>query len=366
MGAIAATICAALLVLGYEAGSLPAQGKTDPAADKSGKAAGTLRASGGKLRPAGVTPKIEVAIQKGLRYLARTQNRDGSWRSAGGYGSYPVAMTGLAGTALVASGSTTTRGPFALQVRRSVDFLVRNAMSNGLITAMQEESRPMYGHGFAVIFLAQVYGMEEDLARQKRLHRVLSKAVKLIASSQSAAGGWLYAPDDNGDEGSVTVTQVQALRACRNTGIAVPIKVIRAAVKYIADCQNSDGGISYSKNSRGSSRPPITAAAVAVLYNAGKYDDPMAEKALQYALRTLPVTGGSGHHYYAHYYLAQALYQRGGKDWTKYFSGKSNWLLRQQRADGSWQGDGVGTTYGTAIALTILQLPYALLPIYQR
>ncbi len=319
-----------------------------------------------KLTPAGVTPEVEVAIRKGLGYLARTQNRDGSWRSTGGYGTYPVAMTALAGVALVASGSTTTRGPYALQIRRSVDFLVRNAMANGLISVLHEESCPMYGHGFSMLYLAQVYGMEEDLARQKRLHRVLRNGVELIARSQSGAGGWIYAPDSNGDEGSVTVTQVQALRAARNIGVVVPIQVIRAAVKYIADCQNPDGGISYSKRNRGASRPAITAAAVAVLYNAGRYDDPMAEKAMTYALRTVPVSGRFGHSLYAHHYLAQALYQRGGKDWDKYYAGRSTWLVRHQRADGSWQGGIVGATYGTALALTALQLPYSLLPIYQR
>ena len=319
-----------------------------------------------KLRPRGVTAKIEISIRRGLDYLKKSQSRDGFWRSAGGYGSYPVAMSALAGTALMCSGSTTTRGPYAVPIRRCVNYLTKNAMRNGLITSLAEESRPMYGHGFSLIFLAQAYGMEEDHTRQKVLHRVLKRGCELVARSQSAAGGWLYAPDDAGDEGSVTITQVQALRACRNSGIAVPIKVIKAAVKYIADCQNPDGGISYSKSSRGSSRPPITAAAVAVLYNAGRYDDPMAEKALKYSQRTLPVSGGSGHHYYAHYYLAQALYQRGGKDWDDYYKKMAAWLLRQQRSDGSWQGDGVGTTYGTSIALTILQLPYANLPIYQR
>ena len=33
---------------------------------------------------------------------------------------------------------------------------------------------------------------------------------------------------------------------------------------------------------------------------------------------------------------------------------------------GCWRGDGVGTVYGTGIALTILQLPYSFAPIYQR
>ena len=41
-------------------------------------------------------------------------------------------------------------------------------------------------------------------------------------------------------------------------------------------------------------------------------------------------------------------------------------LLGMQNPDGSWHGDGVGTTYGTAIATVILQLPYAYLPICQR
>ena len=37
-----------------------------------------------------------------------------------------------------------------------------------------------------------------------------------------------------------------------------------------------------------------------------------------------------------------------------------------QQQDGSWHGDSVGKVYGTAIAATIMQLPYALVPIYQR
>ena len=41
-------------------------------------------------------------------------------------------------------------------------------------------------------------------------------------------------------------------------------------------------------------------------------------------------------------------------------------LLTMQAEDGSWQGDGVGRVYGTAIALTILQLPFNYLPIMQR
>ena len=64
--------------------------------------------------------------------------------------------------------------------------------------------------------------------------------------------------------------------------------------------------------------------------------------------------------------VSKALYQRGGDDWDRYYPRLAAWLLRQQRTDGSWQGDSVGTVYGTSMALTMLQLPYALVPIHQR
>ena len=62
--------------------------------------------------PPGVTKEIHEAIQRGLQWLARNQANDGSWRNAGGYGTYPAAMTGLAGMAMIASGSTPTRGKY--------------------------------------------------------------------------------------------------------------------------------------------------------------------------------------------------------------------------------------------------------------
>jgi hypothetical protein len=37
-----------------------------------------------------------------------------------------------------------------------------------------------------------------------------------------------------------------------------------------------------------------------------------------------------------------------------------------QAGDGSWNGDGIGPVYGTAVAAVIMQLPYKFLPIYQR
>jgi len=316
--------------------------------------------------PEGVTSDTMQAISRGLEFLAREQNKDGSWRSAGGYGSYPVVMSALAGLALMAGGSTPERGPHAKQVRRAVNFCLSQQQPNGLFAAPSEEQRSMYGHGFAMLFLSQAYGMEEDMERQRRLRVALERGIVLTAKAQSRDGGWLYTPDSNGDEGSVTVTQVQALRGCRNAGILVPKETIDRAIKYIERSQNPDGGISYSVRSRGS-RPAISAAACAVLYNAGQYDSNMAHKCFEYAWNNCKPTGGNnGHYYYTQLYMSQASWQMGDKYWKQYYPQIQKMLLRTQQGNGSWNGDGVGLVYGTAIGLLILQIPFNHLPILSR
>lgn len=336
--------------------------------------------------PEMVTPKTVKGIESGLNYLAKTQRPDGSWLNSGGYGSYPGVMTALSGLAMMAGGSTPESGPYCRNVTRAMSYLLRIAnREDGLIGGPGSESRSMYGHGFAMLFLAQCYGTEVSREYEKDLKEVLTKAVALTAKSQSDlgkehnnAGGWIYTPTSNGDEGSVTVTQLQALRACRNAGIKVPETTINRAVAYLKYCQMPDGGICYSAQSRGASRPAISAAAIACFYAAGVYDRQtggkgpeaeMVEKLVKYVGAQVGVNKGGawgGHYFYTQFYVAQAYYQRGGKDWTAYYPSMRDNLLQMQSPDGSWNGDSVGTTYGTALATIILQLPYNYLPIYQR
>lgn len=317
-----------------------------------------------------VTPETDKAIRRGLDYLARTQSRDGGWRHEGQIGRYPVAMTSLAGLALLANGNTTTQGPYAPNVGRAATFLINSCQSTGVFSRPEEESRSMHGHGFAMLFLGQLVGMEEDAERQERLQAVLRKAVALTGKAQSTLGGWYYTPDARSDEGSVTVTQLQGLRSCRNAGVAVPKEVVRNALDYLDKSIQPDGGIAYRVNQPGS-RPPITAAAVACWYNAGMYSDPRAAKALDYCKQTIPISGSSGrflwgHYYYAHLYMSQIMWLSGEANWKAYYPKMRDQLLSLQEEDGAWEGDGVGKTYGTAIATFILQIPYNCLPIMQR
>ncbi len=317
--------------------------------------------------PKHITPEAQAAINKGLKYLGRTQGRDGAWRNQGKYGRYPIAMTSLAGLALLMDGNTTTQGRYAPSIDRTTKYLLDSTTPTGLITRGQEDSRPMYGHGFSMLYLSQLLGMSEDAERDQQIKRMLSRGIELTARAQSRLGGWIYQPTSGGDEGSVTITQVQALRSCRNAGLSVSRDVIDDAMGYLELSMNSDGGIAYRANNKGPSRPAITAAAVCCWFNAGEYENPLAQRALTFAKENIGVNSSSGGHWsYAHLYLAQAIYLDGGADWDTYFPSLRDRLIQTQSEDGSWPDAGVGPVYGTSIALIILQLPYNQLPIMQR
>jgi hypothetical protein len=319
--------------------------------------------------PKHVTQETLRAVNKGLDFLAAKQGDDGSWIIGGGE-AYPVAMTGLAGTALLAHGDSPTRGPYSRNVQGAVEYLVRCATPNGLITGpTQDSGLPMHGHGFALLFLASVYGMIGKESLRQQVGAAIRKAVALTSQGQSGQGGWTYIPG-SGDEGSVTVTQVQALRAAHNAGFLVPRGVIEEAVRYLERCRTPEGGIRYSLLSGGGPRLPISAAAVATLYNAGQFDGPIATDCLKFVWDQFRSSEewnkGGGHAFYTHLYAAQGFYMAGDEYWDAYFPKARDQLAAMQAPDGSWNGDGIGQVYGTALAAIILQLPFKYLPVFQR
>jgi len=317
-------------------------------------------------------PKVKQAVIRALDYLAREQRRQGYWEA--NTGQYRVAMTALAGTALACEGSTTTQGKYSRNIRRAVDYLLDMSRPTGLI-GYKNDYRYTYGHGFSMLFLSQVYGEEEDADRRAKLKKVLTKAVEFSANAQTSRGGWGYvsAKDGNNfDEGSTCITQVQGLRACRNAGIPVSKQIIERATKYINDCMTPDGGVRYSFATRGGgARPPISAAATAVLYNLGQYKSPQLKKLLAYCEKNVwpggsGMSSGFGHWHYTHYYFSQVMYRQGDKQWHKYYRAISKQILRKQSASGAWKEGYIGHVYTTAINATILQLDNGYLPIYQR
>ena len=159
---------------------------------------------------------------------------------------------------------------------------------------------------------------------RKQVQVAIRKAVALTSQGQSGAGGWTYTPG-SGDEGSVTVTQVQALRAAHNAGFLVPRAVIEESVKYLEKCRTPEGGIQYSLCSGGGPRLPISAAAVATLYNAGQFEGAIATDCLKYVWDQFRANEGwdkgGGHAFYTHLYASQGFYMAGDQYWDDYFPG---------------------------------------------
>ena len=317
-----------------------------------------------------VDPKVRRDVGRALDWLAREQRRQGYWEANNGQ--YRVAMTALSANAMLAEGSTATRGKYAKNVRLAVDYLLDMSDPKTGLIGYKMDYHYMYGHGFSMLFLSQVFGEEEDAERRDQLKQALTRAVVFCGNAQTTAGGWGYVSAKDGndfDEGSTCITQVQGLRACRNAGIAVPKEIIDRAVEYIKKCTTAEGGVQYSIKG-GGARPPITAAAVACLFNSGEYDSEYCKKLLNYCKQNLSASGEDarsfGHWHYAHYYYAQVIYRIGGNEWKTYFETISKNILHKQSADGSWKEGHIGPVYTTAMNATILQLDNGYLPIYQR
>src|SRR6476620_9417477 len=351
--------------------------------------------------------RTEDAIEKGLEWLKKTQAQDGHWEAQGGQ--YPTTMTALAVMCFLMEGSTLKEGKYSDQIQKAVNwFLAPNRQSaKGCLGNLQnptESSRYLYGHGFGTMFLACAYGEEEDKDQREKIEKALKKAVEFIAKAQTSkkhrkaegkeveVGGWGYVSAEDGgnfDEGSVTITQIQALRAARNAGIPVPKDTIQKATDYLEACTTPKGGVIYSYAGgngaalNGQERPPITAAAVACSFSAGQYKGDLAKKWIKFCKDNVPIAKGRvSHDEYQSYYFSQFVYVLGDDRYGEMFpkEDKSTWLTwskykeamfpyiidAQDKNSGSWTGGYIGPVFATAVNLTILQLEKGILPIYQR
>jgi squalene cyclase len=309
-----------------------------------------------------ITPDTRTAIGQGLRFLASRQQEDGSFGLGGP--SRNVAVCALAGMAFMSAGSTPNRGPYGRQTERCVDFILKHTEESGFINVDGAATHgPMYGHGFATLFLAEAYGM----TMRPDIRPKLLKATNLIVQTQNSEGGWRYQPVRRDADISVTICQVMALRAARNAGLHVPRETIDRCIDYVKRSQNPDGGFMYMLQG-GDSAFPRSAAGVVALYSAGIYEGPEISKGLEYLMRFVPrgdAFSRETHYFYGHYYAVQAMWHAGGRHWSQWYPSIRDELIARQHPDGSWM-DSICMEYGTAMACIILQMPNNYLPIFQR
>ena len=319
-----------------------------------------------------IIARVTVSLDKAVKYLAGVQRRDGSQMDGSWDGCN--APNALALLALMGRGHVPGRGPYADVIERGKKYLLRTQNDSGVFISKRiAGSGPMYSHGLTTLCMAEMYGMDPD----PELEEKLRKAIDLIVRCQSPAGGWRYQPNPSTQDVSVTIMQVVALRAANNAEIPVPKKTIDNAVKYIKSCAHPNGGFGYTSPTQG---PQTTAAGILSLQLLGHYNDPTVKKALDF-MATLPVSwskqGGISYFYYFHYYAIQGNYQAGGKYWNQWHPKVREMFLEHQLEDGSWDAPGGGLSesasvvgrnrvYWTSMASLVLEVYMHYLPAYQR
>jgi hypothetical protein len=344
-----------------------------------------------------ITRDSEVALEKGLQWLARTQGEEGNWRCN------DLGLVGLGALAFLAAGQAPGRGVHGVTVQRALDHLVSHARPSGLLNVSNSQ-RDMYNHGLATLVLGQAHGM--STGADLRLHTTLEQALELIALTQCGDGGGGYQAQarPKGHDLSLVVMQAKALRSAMDSGLEVPADVVAKAVQSVREhywpraghaadseeiARTVPGQFTYSKGGGGPTLA-MAAAGVVCLQEFGCYDDwriPKNMEVIGAAVRQMadsePTEGTMPFDAYTLYYVAQSLYQVGGSDWREFYPVLRDYLVASQRDDaqqperrGSWSDRGAdgrgrlsgnsGDLYATSVACLVLAIPNRYLPILQE
>lgn len=361
------------------------------AAQRAGPDAAPEPASDGPAGLSAATWEAAVtAADRALDWLEREQRPAGYWSADVGHkqmdgyivlrsgagndarGEGHIGVTALAGMAFLAGGHVPDRGPRGATVRRTVDYVLSKVGDTGLI---RDGGTRMYSHAFATLFLAEVYGTQPG----DEIRAGLESAVRLVVDCQNAQGGWRYNPFTTEADMSVTVCQLQALRAARNIGIEVPKRTVDDAVAYVLRARTERGpytGLFFYKTAGAGAWSKnrdyaINAAALTALLSAGVHDEQYHAPVLDWLDREYgAIRDYYPEHYYfwyGNYYACQAFFHAGGARFATYQRRVVDDLLTSQARDGRWRNTtGPGDAFSTAVGALILQIPKQYLPIFQR
>jgi len=217
-------------------------GQPAPSVNKTPSGSGLFQNRKGDSRAAalkrfGGGEDTEHAVNLGLQYLADQQSTDGSWDPNKGFtirprwatndNGYRGAITALCTLPFLAAGNSPDEGPYALNVKRAVSWLMKNQTSDGCVSyrgVMQ-----MYGHCVATLALCEAYGMTRDARTKVSAER----ALRFLERTQSSGGGWDYqatisssSRDAARNDLSISGWAVLALKSAKAVGFTVSESVV--------------------------------------------------------------------------------------------------------------------------------------------
>lgn len=319
----------------------------------------------------GGTEGSEAAVELGLSWMAKHQDKDGHWslhefnhtgdcdrQCADAGANSDVAATGFGLLPFLGAGYTHKTGKYKSTVKKGLDWLIEDQQKDGTFTHCHGEG---YAQGIGSMALCEAYAMTKDPS----LKTPAQRAVEFIARAQHKGGGWRYSPGDPGDT-SVTGWQVIALRSAQQGGLQIPKQVFPKLNQYLDSVQTDPKGGGYSYMPLSSART-LTMTAEGLLcriYSSWNTKRPGLEAGVQY-LMTHPPKENSEFYYW--YYATQVLHHHGGKPWQEWNVAMRELLITLQEKDGhetgSWDPVGGhdvsgGRIYTTSLALLTLEVYY--------
>src|SRR5262249_28857513 len=245
--------------------------------------------------------RLKERVARGLDWLVGVQDNTGAW-GIGNYDSW-IDESATAGMALLAEGSTPSRGRYAPALQKLLDYYVPPPRADGGGGPSRADLL-LIRKNSSTLFLSQVYAVDENV--RARLRPALEKAVRRIETAQLPCGGWGEPfpppPPEGEDSASLTVIQLQALHAARQAGFDVSPEVLAKAHRYLEQITVPVRGaapspalarVGWSRSGVGCDYPrraTETAAAVAICLQARRLDSPYLPSWLRFVEQTILLT----------------------------------------------------------------------------
>ena len=316
----------------------------------------------------------EEAVQRGLEWLARNQQRNGTWSLKGPYanGGANEDVTSATAMALLAfqgAGHTTKRGQYQEVVEKGWRALLAMQDTNGDFWRGRVRHYRLYSQAQATIAVCEIYGMTHDSRFREPAQSAIDYAVKI----QGKLGGWRYEPGRESDT-SVTGWFVMALQSARMAGLHVPSETWRSVDSYLDRAAKSNGA-TYAYLPEEEATYAITAEGLLCRQYLGwKRNDSRLLSGIRH-LTALPMDWDDKNVYYW-YYASQVYHHMGGDIWEEWNNSMREVIPEMQTRAGSeagswsprgdrWATQG-GRLYTTCLSIYMLEIYYRHLPIYHN
>lgn len=322
-------------------------------------------------------------VSRGLLWLLRAQNRDGSWGLDAGTAP-DVTCTSVAALALMAGGNTERGGPDAevvRAIRKAVGYVVGRVNRTGGDFSKAEETLVQRKLGtqvhtfFAAVLLSQTFGQRSVWAavELEDFKDQISALVRQILKTQEADGSW-----HKETFGSLKATCMAwlALRSAASIGLDVEKASLKKIMAFVLEQYNPASKLFDKMNKSGGYQAIYsTGSCLRVLYGMGDGNSCQARDATDAFMTFVktPQNGAAyltveGEDYLSAALVSQALLIEQDARWKNWFPWISKELERRQAADGSWTTTACisGRTFATACAVMALQTRSRLLPIFEQ